>query len=93
MASPIEAQAAEPMMIGGDDELKPRFQPLTASEMNGGRVQFRKVLVPPHRYTPLKQHWMELYTPVYEQMKIDIRMNLKVCHFIQHDALSSCTAL
>ncbi|KAI5067336.1 hypothetical protein GOP47_0017864 [Adiantum capillus-veneris] len=72
-----EDGGTEPMIVGGDDELKPRFQPLTTSEMNGGRVQFRKVLVPPHRYTPLKQHWMEIYTPVFEQMKIDIRMNLK----------------
>ena len=42
------------------------------------RVEFRKVFVPPHRYTPLKERWMEIYTPVFEQMKIDIRMNLKV---------------
>ncbi|KAH7294990.1 hypothetical protein KP509_27G027700 [Ceratopteris richardii] len=68
---------AEPMILEDGKELKPRFQPLTANEMNGGRVQFRKVSVPPHRYTPLKQHWMEIYTPVFEQMKIDIRMNLK----------------
>ena len=42
------------------------------------RIEFRKVFVPPHRYTPLKERWMEIYTPVFEQMKIDIRMNLKV---------------
>lgn len=60
-----------------DGEMRPRFQALTASEMSGGRLQFRKVIVPPHRYTPLKQHWMDIYTPVFEQMKIDIRMNLK----------------
>ncbi|KAJ6752534.1 hypothetical protein OIU85_002906 [Salix viminalis] len=56
---------------------KPKFEPLKAHEMSDGRVQFRKVSVPPHRYTPLKKAWMEIYTPVYEQMKIDIRMNLK----------------
>ncbi|KAF3794762.1 RNA-binding protein [Nymphaea thermarum] len=47
--------------------------------MSGGQVQFRKVSVPPHRYTPLKKAWMDIYTPIYEQMKIDIRMNLKDC--------------
>lgn len=57
--------------------VKPKFQPLSAHEISGGRIQFRKILVPAHRYTPLKQHWMEIYTPIYEQMKIDIRMNLK----------------
>ncbi|PHT46933.1 RNA-binding protein PNO1 [Capsicum baccatum] len=56
---------------------KPNFQPLTAHEISGGHVQFRKVTVPQHRYTPLKKVWMEIYTPVFEQMKIDIRMNLK----------------
>ncbi|KAK6162027.1 hypothetical protein DH2020_001868 [Rehmannia glutinosa] len=34
-------------------------------------------LRPPHRYTPLKKAWLEIYTPIYEEMKIDIRMNLK----------------
>jgi len=57
--------------------MKPKFQPLTAYEMSGGRPEFRKVSVPAHRYSPLKKIWMEIYTPVYEQMKIDIRMNLQ----------------
>ncbi|CAN6446471.1 unnamed protein product [Victoria cruziana] len=57
--------------------IKHKFEPLKAQEMSGGQVQFRKVSVPPHRYTPLKKAWMDIYTPVYEQMKIDIRMNLK----------------
>ncbi|KAI4387861.1 hypothetical protein MLD38_000252 [Melastoma candidum] len=56
---------------------KPSFAPLKAQDMYDGRVQFRKISVPPHRYSPLKKSWMEIYTPVYEQMKIDIRMNLK----------------
>lgn len=28
-------------------------------------------------YTPLKTHWMEIYTPIVEHMKIQIRMNPK----------------
>jgi len=56
---------------------KPQFGALSAHEMNGGKFEFRKVFVPSHRFTPLKEHWMEIYTPVFEQMKIDIRMNLK----------------
>ena len=58
--------------------MKPKFEPLTAYEMSSGRSEFRKVSVPAHRYTPLKKIWMEIYTPVYEQMKIDIWMNLQV---------------
>ncbi|MCE0482485.1 hypothetical protein HAX54_041282 [Datura stramonium] len=56
---------------------KPNFQPLKAHEISDGQVQFRKVTVPQHRYTPLKKSWMEIYNPIYEQMKIDVRMNLK----------------
>ncbi|XP_004242475.1 uncharacterized protein [Solanum lycopersicum] len=56
---------------------KPNFQPLKAHEISDGHVQFRKVTVPQHRYTPLKKVWMEIYNPIFEQMKIDIRMNLK----------------
>ncbi|KAJ9153971.1 hypothetical protein P3X46_027353 [Hevea brasiliensis] len=61
----------------GSLPLKPKFEPLKAHEMSDGRVQFRNVSVPPHRYSPLKKAWMEIYTPIYEQMKVDIRMNLK----------------
>ncbi|KAL9245075.1 hypothetical protein vseg_018769 [Gypsophila vaccaria] len=61
----------------GPSSLKPRFAPLRAHEMSDGQVQFRKILVPPHRYTPLKKAWLDIYTPIYEQMKIDVRMNLK----------------
>ncbi|KAJ1698297.1 hypothetical protein LUZ63_006809 [Rhynchospora breviuscula] len=56
---------------------KPLFQALKPHEMSDGKVQFRKIPVPPHRFAPLKRNWMEIYTPIYEQMKVDIRMNLK----------------
>ena len=36
----------------------------------------RKVPVPAHRYTPLKEHWMKLFTPVVEHLKLQIRFNL-----------------
>ncbi|KAG2328072.1 hypothetical protein Bca52824_010800 [Brassica carinata] len=42
--------------------------------MSDGKVQFRKVSVPPNRYTPLEKAWLDIYTPVYHQMKVDIRM-------------------
>ena len=36
-----------------------------------------QVSVPQHRMTPLKAHWMSLYEPVTQNMKLDMRMNLK----------------
>ncbi|KAG6385757.1 hypothetical protein SASPL_154638 [Salvia splendens] len=56
---------------------KPNFRPLSAHEISDGKIQFRKISAPPHRYTPLKKAWLEIYTPIYDEMKIDIRMNLK----------------
>ena len=45
--------------------------------MSGGKVLFRRVAVPTHRFTPLKEKWMDLYQPIVKHMKLQIRMNLK----------------
>eukprot|EP00758_Cryptobia_borreli_P004484 Tbor_TRINITY_DN4405_c0_g3::TRINITY_DN4405_c0_g3_i1::g.8050::m.8050/K11884/PNO1, DIM2; RNA-binding protein PNO1 len=37
----------------------------------------RSVKVPHHRFPPLKKVWMDIYTPIVEQCKLEIRMNLK----------------
>ncbi|XP_039123239.1 RNA-binding protein PNO1-like [Dioscorea cayenensis subsp. rotundata] len=72
------AVAMEMEVRGPEADLpRPKFPALKPHEMSDGKVQFRKVPVPPHRFSPLKRCWMEIYTPIYEQMKIDIRMNLK----------------
>jgi hypothetical protein len=36
-----------------------------------------QIPVPQHRMTPLKNAWMQLYQPVTEHLKLDMRMNLK----------------
>ena len=36
-----------------------------------------KISVPPHRYSSLKQHWMKIFTPIVENMKLQIRFNMK----------------
>ncbi len=56
---------------------KPKFRPLLTHEMGGEKFQFWKVFMPMHWYTPTKEHQMEIYTPIFKQMNIDIRMNLK----------------
>lgn len=39
--------------------------------------ELRKVFVPSHRYTPLKENWMKIFTPVVEHLNLHIRFNLK----------------
>ena len=51
------------------------FPQLTAKEARGGKSEFRRVPVPPHRYTPLRKEWMAVYTPIVEHLKLDVRMN------------------
>jgi len=60
-----------------EDMLKPDFPALTPQQMSGGRIEARKVPVPPHRYTPLKENWMKIYTPIVSFMKLQVRMNTK----------------
>ncbi|KAH0448789.1 hypothetical protein IEQ34_022589 [Dendrobium chrysotoxum] len=58
--------------------LLPRFEAMKPHETTEGIIEFRKLPVPAHRFSLLKKCWMEVYTPVYEQLKVDVRMNLKV---------------
>ena len=60
----------------------PKFAPETATGPNKSdkataKVEFRRVSVPQHRMTPLKDKWLLLYGPVTENLKLDMRMNLK----------------
>lgn len=80
----IEAGVEEPEQqgvadggSGGAAAAKPKFAPLSSYELNGRKVEFRRVPVPQHRLTPLKNSWLSLYKPVTENLKLDMRMNLK----------------
>lgn len=37
----------------------------------------RKIAVPAHRYTPLKENWMKIFTPIVQHLNLQIRFNLK----------------
>ena len=45
--------------------------------MAGGESEYRKVRVPPHRLTPLRQQWAHLMQPVVEHLLLQIRYNPK----------------
>jgi RNA-binding protein PNO1 len=77
--APMDADDDAPAAAGPSSGAppKPRFAPLGAYEADGRRVEFRRVSVPQHRLTPLKAAWLQLYAPVTEVLKLDMRMNLK----------------
>lgn len=42
-----------------------------------GPDEMRKVSVPAHRYTPLKENWLKIFTPIVENLQLQVRFNLK----------------
>jgi len=57
--------------------LKPDFPPLLPTAKLSGKAEIRRVAVPPHRQTPLRENWMNIYTPIVQNMKLQIRMNTR----------------
>ena len=59
-----------------DEEGRPKFPP--AKEAARKHIaETRKVLIPPHRITPLKSAWPKMYPPLVEHLKLQVRMNVK----------------
>nr|CAB3264981.1 RNA-binding protein PNO1-like [Phallusia mammillata] len=56
---------------------RPNFPPLSAEKSASGQKNLRRIPVPANRYTPLKENWMKLYTPIVEHLKLQVRFNLK----------------
>lgn len=50
---------------------------ILSTKLKSDNREIRKVSVPSHRLTPLKEHWLKIYTPVVEHLKLDIRFNIK----------------
>nr|CAG4641182.1 EOG090X0D0V [Eulimnadia texana] len=55
---------------------KPFFPPIKREKLADG-IEVRKIPVPAHRYSPLKESWMQIFTPVVEHLHLQIRFNLK----------------
>lgn len=52
---------------------QPVFPKLSAAQANGNRSEYRRVRCPPHRYTPLREHWEQILTPLVEYLKLQVR--------------------
>lgn len=56
-----------------EDNEQPHFEKLSAVKASGNRVEYRRVRCPPHRYTPLREHWEQILTPLVEYLKLQVR--------------------
>ena len=54
-------------------EQQPTFPKLNALQANAGRSEYRRVRCPPHRYTPLRENWEQILTPLVEYLKLQVR--------------------
>ncbi|KAF6725588.1 RNA-binding protein PNO1 [Oryzias melastigma] len=55
---------------------RPHFPPISADKLRGPD-EMRKIAVPAHRYTPLKDNWLKIFTPIVENLQLQVRFNLK----------------
>lgn len=90
LQSPHSAASLAAVAEGVDMSDRPQFAPLNAQQMNGGIDQYIRVNVPPNRYTPLKNQWMDIYNPIVQHMKLNIRFDpskrcieLKTCELTE----------
>ncbi|NP_001187556.1 RNA-binding protein PNO1 [Ictalurus punctatus] len=56
---------------------RPQFPPISGDRLKGGADEMRKIPVPSHRYTPLKENWLKIFTPIVENLQLQVRFNLK----------------
>mmetsp|Transcript_28222 Transcript_28222/g.59358 ORF Transcript_28222/g.59358 Transcript_28222/m.59358 type:complete len:261 (-) Transcript_28222:135-917(-) len=56
---------------------QPTFQKLSAHAARGGKAEYRRVRCPAHRYTPLRENWEQLLTPLVEYLKLQVRFNTR----------------
>ncbi|KAI8583587.1 hypothetical protein K450DRAFT_221839 [Umbelopsis ramanniana AG] len=61
----------------GSSADKPEFKALKAKQMTSTSNQARKIPIPPHRLSPLKKSWLQIYSPLVEHLKLQVRYNTK----------------
>ena len=55
-----------------DEGEQPHFPKLSAHQASGNKVEYRRVRCPPHRYTPLREYWEQILTPLVEYLKLQV---------------------
>eukprot|EP00062_Callorhinchus_milii_P007867 gi/632949968/ref/XP_007890465.1/ PREDICTED: RNA-binding protein PNO1 [Callorhinchus milii] len=56
---------------------RPNLPPISGELLADDKHEIRKIPVPAHRYTPLKENWLKIFTPIVEHLHLQVRFNLK----------------
>jgi len=72
-----EEESVSKMVTDSNPQKIPDFKPISKEKLMTNSGELRKIPVPSNRYTPLKENWMKVFTPVVEHLKLQIRFNLK----------------
>lgn len=62
---------------GASKNRPPKTKRIKQNSLSETKDDFRKIPVPAHRYTPLKENWLKIFTPIVEHLQLQIRFNLK----------------
>ena len=82
-AKPPTAEDEEILIdVDGEDVAPPTeapvFEPAPASAGQSSlKSETRRVAIPPHRMTPLKKEWINIFGPLTEMLGLQVRMNVQ----------------
>lgn len=65
------------MMDTSSSTEQPVFAKLNPMQDQGGKVEYRRVRCPAHRYTPLRNDWEQILMPLVEYLKLQVRFNTR----------------
>lgn len=63
--------------IEGTNTQNPPNTKRSKQNVETSKKEMRKISVPAHRYTPLKENWLQIFTPIVEHLQLQCRFNLK----------------
>lgn len=64
-------------IVGSSTNNPPKLKKRRTKSFSESKDDIRKIPVPAHRYSPLKENWLKIFTPIVEHLQLQIRFNLK----------------
>lgn len=64
-------------IAGSSKNNPPKIKKRRTKSISDSKDDMRKIPVPAHRYSPLKENWLKIFTPIVEHLQLQIRFNLK----------------